>query len=252
MNYGNPFREMICGLAVFALAVFPAYVYGQESEPTQDEQSVVVGEIVNDEGQAAIEGENETENAESTEEIASGQVMLKEDGSLSGVVFVLKDEGKTPVDAKVSLSSNGVIVDSVKADEEGVFSFPSVEPGTYDMFATADNMVASQAVEVMPYADGGYSSGIEMGMAYEPMNYTDSYAAPSYDAMYDSYGSMPVDTFASSAPVGGCGVATTSCGGCGGGGFGSRGGGLSRLRGFGLVGLAGLAGLGGRDASPAE
>ena len=162
MNYGTPFRKLIFCLSVTALVVFPICVNGQESVATEDDKSIV-GEIVSESGQPTFEEEASTEEVASSDELivdeTAGKVMLKKDGTLTGTVFVLKDEEKQPINAKVSLSSDGVIIDSVKADETGTFSFDNVEPGSYDMFATADNMVASQAVEVMPYADGGFVDG---------------------------------------------------------------------------------------------
>ena len=167
------------------------------------------------------------------------KVNLDEEGKLKGFVFVLKDDEKTPVNAKVSLTTAGLIVDSVEADESGVFSFPNVEPGSYEMFATAENMISANAVEVMPFTEGS-PAVYNMEMSYtQPMEtYAQPMAVQSYETVYDSYGAAPVQSFTDYG---------SSYGSSGGGGYVGGGRVLNRRR-VALLGLFGLLAIG--DSSP--
>jgi hypothetical protein len=150
---------------------------------------------------------------EKTTEAEKIAVTLDEEGKLNGNVF-LKNEEKQPVDAKITLSHDGVVVDTVEANEEGVFSFASIEPGSYQMTGISDSYIGGQSFDVAPFGGSGCPScdlGLSNGF--------------SSDVMYDSY---------SAAPCNAC----NSCNTCGGGGLGSRlGGGGFGGGGFGGGGL---------------
>ena len=144
---------------------------------------------------------------------------LDADGNLVGKVFA-KEEGDTaPLSGSVTLSREGVVIDTVKADEDGVFSFANVEPGAYTMYGTAPGYVGSQTYDIGGYSDAGYSTA-DLGLsAYSPA------------ASYESY---------SAAPCSSCASSCSTCG-AGGGGFGGGGGGLG---GGGLLGPRPLLRLG--------
>jgi hypothetical protein len=170
------------------------------------------------------------------------KVMLNEEGALEGTA-VLEQTKKAVADTKVTLTAEGKVVNTVKANEDGTFSFANVAPGAYQILGSSDGFVGSASYDVVPFAQpavGGCSS-CSVGMA----------SAPS-DVVYDSYASQPVSSFSS---CNACSPCNTCGGGLGGGrlggGLGSRLGGrlLSNGR-IGLIGLAGLAGLGGDDSSP--
>jgi hypothetical protein len=131
------------------------------------------------------------------------------DGSLAGKVFTNVDGTKTPVDAKVTLSSEGVVVDAVQA-ENGAFSFSNIAPGAYTLTGATPGFAGGQAYEVAPYSGGGCST-CDLGLQSTSNVVYDS------PAVYD-------------APASAC-----SCGG--GGGFGGGGGiGGRRLLRLGLIG----------------
>jgi hypothetical protein len=149
-------------------------------------------------------------------------------GPVTGSVFAKADGEKTPLPtAKLTLSQDGVVIQSVEADEKGTFSFASVEPGTYQMFGSSGEYFGGSDVIVGSGGVANYDMGLSQGVAY------DSYAA---------------------APASSCGGGCA--GGCGGGGGflrGGRGGGLLRSR-FGRLALIGgvvAIATGGEDeASP--
>jgi hypothetical protein len=166
------------------------------------------------------------------------KVMLTKDGSLEGVATIAKQDAKEAAKAagvKVTLSADGKVVDSVQTDENGSFSFPSVEPGMYQILGASDGFVGAQSYEVAPFSASAVASPCSLGMC-----------GASSEAIYDSYAAAPVSSFSTGSSCG-CGAG----GGGGGGGIGRRlGGGLLGNGRIGLIGLAGLAGLGGDDASP--
>lgn len=188
---------------------------------------------------------NASEAVSETEKVSATAVSLDQEGNLVGIAFVNGEE-KTPIgEAKVTIANaDGVVVDSVTADEDGSFAFTSIAPGTYNMYGTAANYVGAQTYDVLPYSSGGCSS-CDLGMT--------TYAPQSYD------------TFAS-APCSSCAPArVSSCGGgCGGGGlFGGGGfgggGGLLGGGGGGLLGgsrflrfaaIGGVVAIATSDSSP--
>lgn len=149
------------------------------------------------------------------------KVANTQDGVLRGNVFKEENGEKTPVSAKMTLTSEGVVVDSVEADEEGSFAFEGIEPGSYQLLGSADGYVGGQAYDVQPYAGAaGGCSSCSLGLQ--------SYEAPYTPAVYQ-------------APASACGSA---CGGCaGGGGGGLLGGGGGLLNGRRLLALGAAGGI---------
>ena len=145
-------------------------------------------------------------------------VSLDQEGKLVGNAFVAGKE--TPLEAKVTLAnSEGVVVDSVTAKEDGSFAFTSVAPGSYNMYGSAASFVGAQTFDVLPHSSGGCSS-CSLGLTeYAP-------------EVYETYSSAPVSA------CGACNAAPVSPCGCGGGSRGLFGGG-----GGGLLGGGGGGGL---------
>ena len=156
---------------------------------------------------------------------AQEAITLQEDGSLKGKAFVAATD--EAVDAKITLTQDGKVVETVTTDEKGNFSFANVEPGVYNMQGIADPYVGSAAVTVAPYAEAaGCSScsSCDLGMA-----------AP--EAAYSTCGSAPAQSFAAPCGCNGGGGGLLGGGGGSGGGLGGGGGLLSRpLLGLGVVG----------------
>ncbi len=143
------------------------------------------------------------------------------DGVLRGKVFSDVEGVRKPLDAKITLSSEGVVLDTVKADEDGLFSFQGVEPGAYQLFGSADGFVGGETYDVQPHSgEAGGCSACNLSLQSD--------ATPCSQTVYQ-------------APASAC-----SCngGGLGGGRFG--GGGLSggRLGGGGLFSGRRLLALG--------
>lgn len=199
---------------------------------------------------ASIAQETETVSAEKTAVTAAAKIVkevsdvkVDEEGKLVGKAFAKVDGEEKPLEAKVTLSSNGVIVDSVDASEDGSFAFTNVEPGVYQMFGSADGFIGGSTYDVQPFSAGGCSS-CNLGLQADT--------------------SVAYDTF-SAAPCGSCGGGCGGCGGglrgrfggggIGGGGIGGGGGlfGGSRLLRLGAIGgIVAIATTNNDDASPDE
>lgn len=156
---------------------------------------------------------------------ATSTIAMTQDGSLKGKVFTEAAGVRTPLNAKVTLSSEGVVVDSVQADKDGTFSFAGIEPGSFQIIGAADGLVGGQAINVQPFAaeaigGGGCSS---CNVALEPIS-----DAPCTTCGQDLYQS----------PASSCGCGS---GGGGGGGLLGRGGGLLSNRR--LLALGGIGGI---------
>lgn len=152
-------------------------------------------------------------------QIAPTTATLSADGQLTGNVVTAKADKVTQVpNAKVSLVSQGKIIDSVTADASGNFSFANVHPGPYQLVGAAAGMLGSNALTVAPFAK---SQPVTPGsVMLQP-------SAP--QAMYDSYAATPVASLSS-----GCSTCNT-CNTCGGGGIGSNfGGGIGSNFGGGI------------------
>lgn len=132
---------------------------------------------------------------------------LSQDGQLTGNVLTSKANEVTQVpNAKVSLVSQGKVIDSVTADAAGNFSFANVHPGPYQLVGTAAGMVGSNALTVAPF------------VASQPVTPSQVMLQSSASEFaYDSFSSAPLTSFS----TGGCNV----CNSAGFGGGGSFGGG---------------------------
>ena len=180
-------KKFLLGCAALAFAATPAFA--QETETTQatDVAKTAVAEVA----------QTVKETVPAVEKIE-----VNEDGSLTGKVFAKVADVETPVDAKVTLASEGVVIDTVQS-ENGSFSFANIAPGAYTLSGTTQGFAGGQAYDVAPYAGTGCSS-CNLGLQ--------STSAPVYQ-------DAPV--YAGSS----CGSCASTCGSCGGGGFGGGGGG---------------------------
>ncbi len=160
------------------------------------------------------------------------KVALTADGKLVGKVFAVEEKDQSLTNAKLTLSADGVVIDTVQADAEGNFSFANVAPGSYQMFGYANGLVGSSSVAVMPFNSQAVSD-VNVGLAQPDMG-------------YDVYAGAPVQSFGDASCGSACGA-----GSCGGGG-----GGLNRRRLLLLTGAAlGITAIAGGfdgkdDASP--
>lgn len=136
---------------------------------------------------------------------------LTADGQLTGSVIVANatNVDKAPA-TKVSLVSQGKVIDSVTTDAAGQFSFANVHPGPYKVVGAAPGFVGSAALAVGPFA--------------APQPAVAQPAAPklvlqqsSAAGVYNSYSSMPLSTMSTSAPSVGYGGGGGIGGGLGGG-----------------------------------
>jgi len=158
----------------------------------------------------AQEASEKTEVAKVATTPAVEKIEVNKDGSLTGNVFATVEDKNQPVDAKVTLSSEGVVIEAVQA-EDGVFSFANVAPGAYTLTGSAAGFTGGQVFDVAPHAGG--CSTCNLGLQ------------STSDVVYES---SPVYD----APVSACGSCGSTCGSCcGGGGFGGggfSGGGIGR------------------------
>ena len=195
-------KKIILSCAVLACAVAPTFAQEVANEKKEITKAVT----------AAV-----AKNADEMKEVAKvadpvvEKVEVNQDGSFSGKVFAKIDNQETPVEAKVTLLSDGVVLDAVQT-ENGSFSFANIAPGAYTLTGTTTGFAGGQAFEVAPYAGTGCAScNLDL--------YSTSNVVHQDSAIYD-------------APVSACGSCGSSCGSCG-GGFGGGGGigrGLLRSR----------------------
>ena len=211
-------KKFLLGCAALAFAANPTFAQETETTNVIDAVKTVATEVA--------------ETVEATETTpAVEKIEVNKDGSLTGRVFAKVAGEETPVDAKITLASEGVVIDAVQA-ENGSFSFANIAPGSYTLTGTTQGYAGGQTYDVAPYAGTGCTS-CNLGLqSTSDVVYQD---APIYDA-----------------PVSACG----SCGSAGGGGFGG-GGGLGtrgrRLLAAGLIGgVVAIAVSDDDDASPVE
>lgn len=145
------------------------------------------------------------------------KIELNEDGSLTGNVYAKVARDETPVDAKVTLLKEGVVVDTVQT-EKGSFSFANIAPGSYTLTGAGSGYSGGQAYQVGEYAGSGCSCNLPLystnNAAYQS---SPVYNAPVYNSPVSattSYGSGGVVSGSGGVVSGGGG------GGFGGGGFG--------------------------------
>ena len=170
------------------------------------------------------------QEAPTQSELAPASVTLTADGELVGNAVASINGEEQPVEAKITISKDGVVVDSIFAKEDGSFAFPSVAPGVYNMYGAAANYAGGATVTVLP-SSAAVSAPMTLGLT---------------TATTASYAGFAQATCSSCAPapvVSSCGCNT--CGGYGGGGLFSGGGG--GLGGFGGGGFGGGL-LGGSSA----
>ena len=212
-------KNFLLGCAALAFAAFPAFA--QEADVQKTEVDV-----------------QQTEASEVAQAVAPAveKIEINKDGTLTGKVFAKVAGEETPVDAKVTLASEGVVIDAVQT-ENGSFSFANIAPGSYTLTGTTQGYAGGQAYDVAPYAGTGCTS-CNLGLqSTNDVVYQDS---PVYEG----------------SSCGSCASTCGSCGGGGGGGFGG-GGGLGtrgrRLLAAGLIGgVVAIAVSDDDDASPAE
>ena len=198
-------------------------------------------------------------------------VSLDQDGILIGNVFQNVEDDRTPVNAKVTISTlKGEVLATSITGENGEFQFGEVEPGYYTVIGVGAGSFGDQVVNVVPHGEA-YTTAVPVQVN----------AGVNAGVVYAGFQDAPLATFAQ-APVAAHGFAAQGCsscqqqsscsscsscsGGCSGGGrgglfggrrglFGGRGlgfggGGLRSLLPF--VGLAGLAGINGDDDDDAS
>ena len=129
------------------------------------------------------------------------KIEVNQDGSLSGKVFATINNEEKSVDAKVTLSSEGVVIDAVQS-ENGVFSFANIAPGSYTLTGSAAGFAGGQAYEVAPYAGTGCSS---CNLGLESTNNLVHQSSPVYDAPASACGSCSGSGFGGGGGIGGRG-----------------------------------------------
>jgi len=123
------------------------------------------------------------------------KIEINQDGSLTGKVYAKVASEETPVEAKVTLAKDGVVIEAVQT-ENGSFSFANIAPGAYTLIGSAQGFSGAQSYDVAPYAGAGCSCNLGL-QSTSNVVYQNS---PVYDA--------PAS-------------ASTSCTTCGGGGVSS-------------------------------
>lgn len=147
------------------------------------------------------------QEAEPQSELAPSSVTLTADGELVGNAVASVNGEAQPIEAKITILKDGVVIDSIFAKEDGSFAFPSVAPGVYNMYGAAANFAGGAAVTVLP-SSAPATAPLTLGLS--------SAAAAGYAGFAQaSCGSC------APAPVSSC----STCGGGGGGGLLSGGGG---------------------------
>ena len=181
------------------------------------------------------------QEAKSPSDLAPASVTLTADGELVGNAVANVNGEAQPVEAKITITKDGVVIDSIFAEEDGSFAFPSVAPGVYNMYGSAANFAGGAAVTVLPSSAAPTAAPLTLGLSSAA---TASYAGFA-QATCGSCAPAPVSCGCSSCGCGGGGLIGGG-GGFGGGGFGLGGGGFGG-GGFGLGG--GGFGLGGGGAA---
>ena len=188
------------------------------------------------------------QEADSQSELAPASVTLTADGELVGNAFANVNGADQPVEAKITISKDGVVVDSIYAQEDGSFAFPSVAPGVYNMYGAAANFAGGAAVTVLPSSAPatapltlGLSSAATAGYAGLAQA-TCSSCAPAPVVSSCGCSAPPVSPCGCGGGVGGGGLfngGLLNGGGLTGGGFGGGGIGGGLTGGFGGGGIGG-------------
>lgn len=227
------------------LCVAPvAFGFDNDADKTADQIELNVADEKETVDGAIVEL-SDADEVEATANLEKGVAMIDENGTLHGFVFRVDGDQKVPVAAKITITADGKVIESASTDESGIFSIANVKPGSYSMFAAADDAVATQTYDVLGYSNE-YSGTTAVNMSVgAPIA-----AAPT--TVYDNFGSMPVSSFSSAAPAGAYGGGCGSCGGGfgGGGGYSAAGGrGLRRLLIIGGI-VGGVVAIASDPASP--
>ena len=138
------------------------------------------------------------------------KIEINEDGSLTGKVYAKVASEETPVDAKITLAKDGVVLEAVQT-ENGSFSFANISPGSYMLIGSAQGYSGAQSFEVGPYA----GSGCSCNLGLQSTNNAVYQESPVYDA--------PVTAAAPCTSCGSAGISSCGGGGFSGGGFGGGG-----------------------------
>ena len=85
------------------------------------------------------------------------KIEVNQDGTLTGKVYAKVAGEDTPVDAKVTLASQGVVIEAVQT-ENGSFSFANIAPGAYTLSGSTPGYAGGQNFDVAPYAGTGCAS----------------------------------------------------------------------------------------------
>ncbi len=151
----------------------------------------------------------DAQEADSQSELSPASVTLNADGELVGNAVANVNGEAQPVEAKITILKDGVVVDSIFAQEDGSFAFPSVAPGVYNMYGAAANFAGGAAVTVLP-SSAPTSAPLTLGLS------------SASSASYAGFAQASCGSCAP-APVSSCGCSTGCGGGCGGGVFGGGG-----------------------------
>jgi len=184
------------------------------------------------------------QEAQSQSKLAPASVTLTADGELVGNAIASIDGDEQPVEAKITISKDGVVVDSIYANEDGSFAFPSVAPGVYNMYGAAANYAGAATVTVLP-SSAAVSTPMTLGLSTAPIAAAAGYAG---------FAQASCSACAPAPVASSCGCNSHGGGGLGRGGFGGglAGGGFNGgLAGSGLGGgglLGGGGGLWGSNA----
>ena len=114
--------------------------------------------------------------------LAQGPTQLT--GSVHGTVFIVADDGDRSVIPSVKVSLTGRTHVESQSDERGSFSFDSVVPGDYTIFAEAPGMAGTQKVVVGPAAVSEVS--LQMKLAVLAQSTTVTASADQSDAKESS------------------------------------------------------------------
>ena len=98
----------------------------------------------------AFAQKEQAERTDIAKEIASTPV--SENGELAGSILkAAGDRNVAVAEAQVSLVSQGKVIDLVKTNASGQFSFQDVQPGQYQVVGSASGLVGSQMLNVTPF-----------------------------------------------------------------------------------------------------
>lgn len=122
---------------------------------------------------------------------APSTTTLTADGQLKGNIAIANASETDQVPSvKVSLVSEGKVIDSVTTDAAGQFSFTNVHPGPYQVVGAAPGFVGSQVLQVAPFTDSHPITTSRQLVLHQSVPTT----------TYSTYAQAPLSTL-SSSPV---------------------------------------------------